>query len=102
MRHLPRESNYVQAVGAETARWSDTEHLLAGIIDAVQVGNFYTQVIASNRQFREAPKAPKPFPRPGDKPERGNRVGDRKYTQAQMRKILDRWRTSPTETPEVT
>ena len=102
LTHLPRESSYVQAVGGERARWGDVEHLLAGVIDVVQIGNFYTQVLASNRQFKDAPKPPKPFMRPGDKPARtGKRVGDRSYTQAQMRAILDRWRKGTSTEPEV-
>ena len=91
LNHLPRESAYVQAVVGDTARWGDTEHLLAGLIDVVQVGNYYTQVLASNRQFKEAPKPPPVFPRPGDKPDRGKRPG-RTYTREQMREILDRRR----------
>jgi hypothetical protein len=99
LTHLPRESNYVQAVGGERARWSDTEHLLAGIIDAVQIGNFYTQVIASNRQFKDAPKPPQSFPRPGDKPvENGTRIGRGKgLPRAEMRILLDRWRAGKPE-----
>ena len=56
---------------------------------------------ASNRQLKDAPKPPKPFPRPGDKPAKGNRLGDRSYTKAQMRTILDRWRKGTSTEPEV-
>lgn len=102
LNHLPRDSAYVQAVGGSLVRWGEIEHLLATVIDVVQVGNFYTAVVASNRQIKDPPKPPKPFLRPGDKPARsGKRLGDRSYTKAQMRMILDRWRAGTKTEPEV-
>lgn len=96
LNHLPRESAYVQAVGGPLVRWGELEHLLAGIIDIVQVGNFYTQVLASNRHLKAEPKPPKPLPRPGvttpgETPKRARRP----YTQAEMKAVLDNWNEQP-------
>lgn len=88
LRYLPREAAYVQAVGGPATQWSATEHLLAGVIDVVQVGNYLT----TRAHFKGNPDPPKPVRRPGDRPERSNRLGNRSYTKDQMRKILDRWR----------
>lgn len=88
LSHLPRESAYIQAVSGERGRWGDTEHLLAGIIDLLRSGNYLTQ----RAHFKGDPPPPRPFRRPGDPPEPGQRLGDRSFTRAQMRKILDEWR----------
>jgi hypothetical protein len=101
LRYLPRESSFVQAVAGETARWGNTEHLLAGLIDVVQVGNYLTEVLASNRQIRGEPKPPKPIRRPGDNPDIARRPA-RSYTRAEMREILDRRRGVIDQTEEVT
>ena len=81
----------MQAVAGDAARWGDTEHLLAGLIEVGQVGNYLTEVLASNRQIRGEPKAPKPIRRPGDRPVIAERTA-RTYTREQMREILDRRR----------
>jgi hypothetical protein len=84
----------VGAAIGERALWGDIEHLLANLFDAVQVGNFYAEVMASGQQLKNnKPKASKPVRRPGDKAKRdGGRIGNRSYTPEQMRVILDKWR----------
>lgn len=100
LRHLPRDSAYVQAVNGERARWGDTEHLLAGIIDVLQAGNYLT----TRAHFKGNQQPPKPMRRPGDRPAvDGKRVGNRSRTNAEMAEILARWRagTNPAPPEEV-
>lgn len=98
LRHLPRESAYVQAVGGDTVRWGDSEHLLAGILDVVQIGNFYTQVLASDRRLKGDPKPPKPLERPGDRKKRAKAS----RTVAQIAGTLEAWREGRLEMTETT
>ena len=100
LRHLPRESSFVQAVGGDAARWSDSEHLLAGVIDVLQVGNYLT----TRAHFKGNPPKPKPIRRPGESTTSGPpKRAKRPYTQAEMKAVLDNWNEPPvtTETLEV-
>lgn len=98
LRYLPREASYVQAVAGPAARWGDTEHLLAGVIDVVNVGNYYTEIMASNRRLTGTPKPPKPIRRPDDAASvEATRSKKRAYTQEQMREVLDNWNEKPEE-----
>lgn len=95
LNHLPRESAYVQAVGGDRLKWGDTEHLLAGVIDQQQVTNY----LLTRANFKSNRAAPKPIRRPGDTLERdrsnGSTLGNRKYTETEMRRILDSWSDPP-------
>lgn len=95
LSHLPRESAYVQAVAGDTARWGDTEHLLAGVIDSIRVGNFYTAMAASNRRFKDPPSPPCPIPRPGDESARKRNAHG--YSQDQVNDLLAKWRSGDLE-----
>lgn len=86
LRHLPRESSYIQAVVGETARWSDTEHLLAGVFDLLQVANYLT----GSAHFKNKPSPPTPIARPGDKP--ALRMKPRtSYTLAELDRVRETW-----------
>ena len=78
----------MQAVNGPRAAWGDVEHLLAGIIDSVQVGNYLT----TRAHFKGDPAPPKPLRRPGDAPDRAVALGNRSRTRAEMAEILARWR----------
>lgn len=79
----------MQAVAGDAARWGETEHLLAGVIEAIQIGNLYGYVGASNYRFTAKPVPPKPIARPGAKSKR-KRTDSR--TQAQVDSVLAAWR----------
>lgn len=100
LTHLPRESAYVQAVVGDEVRWGATEHLLASLIDAIQVGNYMT----GRAHFKGNPSPPKQIRRPGDRPT--DRLGGRRvYTRDEMRDLLDHWGEGAVgtfETKEVT
>ena len=66
---LPPESRFVAKAG-DAGYWSVTDHLLANLIDAV---NLNTHVVTAANSKR-APKPPKPFPRPGKTRSRGQGV----------------------------
>lgn len=81
----------MQAVGGDTVRWGHVEHLLAGLIDAQQVGNYLT----AKAHFKGGPKTPKPLPRPGDKPSGQLKVKPRRtYTVEEYEKVRDAWAQS--------
>lgn len=58
LKHLPRESSFAQVQFGERVRWSDQEHLLALIADAIRVGNW-------QRQGDKRKPRPDSLPRPG-------------------------------------
>lgn len=60
LRHLPRDSHFVRAISGEIARWGESEHLLASILDALQLGNWQR----FKRWFKSAPEY-EPISRPG-------------------------------------
>ncbi len=82
--HLPRESAYALAVHGERARWGDTDYLLAHVVDALHVGNWQR----AKAHFKGSPKPPEPVRRPGHRPA-GARMGDRRFTPAELRKRLN-------------
>lgn len=86
--HLPRESSTVRAIAGERARWGDSEHLLADLIDAVQSLAWQHAWVHS----RKKPQRPKPHPRPGvDRPGE-RRFGRARMTIGQARRYLDRFK----------
>jgi hypothetical protein len=63
-RQLPQTSRTVCAVqgGAEYLGWDINTHLLAAVVDALQVSNYMFAKVNSKKRV----KAPVPVPRPGD------------------------------------
>lgn len=78
---LPRTSNFAHAVLGEAALWGPTDHLLAAVFDAVNVGNWQR---GGGRRQR-----PKPLQRPGR-----HTIGDRSMTPAQVDRLVERHRIS--------
>jgi hypothetical protein len=64
IRHLPRESALVRTLHGEAAEWGLTEHLLAGAVDELAVGNWLF-VAANSAEGADPPDRPRPVPRPG-------------------------------------
>lgn len=64
IRHLPREAALVRALHGDEADWGLTEHLLAGAVDELAVGNWLF-VSANSDEHAERPERPRPVPRPG-------------------------------------
>lgn len=89
LRHLPRESSFVQAIGGDRVRWGDVEHLLASVVDEQRVANWQYASAHSKRK----PKRPRFVHRPGMKQVDGNkqRFGSGARPIAEMRQILDNW-----------
>lgn len=77
LRHLPPESATWQAVAGPDAVWSTTDHLLALVVDVLQVANW-------QRAGDKRAKRPEPLPRPG-MPGRARRSA---LSPAQMRRRL--------------
>lgn len=71
----------------EAARWGDTEHLLADLIDLAQ-GQMW-QFASANSKKR--PKRPKPIRRPGIEPAGEKRMGTARMTVAEARAYMDRF-----------
>lgn len=83
--NLPRESRYAQATAGDQVQWGYTEHLLATVIDVLQVHNWqFASVHAKGRVEK-----PKPLQRPGVVPVNQRRFGSGRYTMAEMRVLLD-------------
>ena len=57
IRHLPREANLPRALYGDELAWGDTEHLLANVVDLLQVANWQRTDTKKN-------KPPTPMPRP--------------------------------------
>lgn len=81
LRHLPRDSSYLEAVVGPSARWSDAEYLLAQIVDGVQVSNYLAKV---GFRLTGEHRPPEPLARPGTV---RRRVGN-SMTPAELRKRL--------------
>jgi len=66
VKNLPRESRTVQKIVGERVSWGESEHLLASLIDAVQLNSW----IAANVYTPASKRSPVPerFPRPGTEP----------------------------------
>lgn len=62
VEHLPEDSATVAALrgGSEHPAWTSTAHLLASVVDAVQVNTWTTVAAHAKRR----PKPPTPLPRP--------------------------------------
>jgi hypothetical protein len=91
LRYLPKESAFKSATADERTRWGDVEHLLAGVLDAVQLGNYLT----TRAHFQGTPAVPKPILRPGERPAPEvdqQRRGTGNFTREQMAAILAAWR----------
>ena len=64
VQHLPRESALVRALHGDAAEWGLAEHLLAGAVDEIAVGNWLF-VSANSDEHADPPERPRPVPRPG-------------------------------------
>lgn len=64
IRHLPRESALARALHGDVVDWGLTEHLLAGVVDELAVGNWLF-VTANSPEHADPPERPRPVPRPG-------------------------------------
>lgn len=86
--HLPRESATVRAVVGERARWGESEHLLADVVDLMhaQLWQF------ASAHSKKRPKRPKPIRRPGVEQPGVTRIGKARMTQAEADNYLDRFR----------
>lgn len=63
----------MQAVVGPAAAWSDTEYLLAHLVDIAASHEWLTAITAAGRRLKKPPKTtPKPLPRPGDLPSAEN------------------------------
>ena len=86
IEQLPRESRFARVTIGEKARWGDTEHLLATVIDVLQISNWlYTSAHSKNR----VPQ-PQRLPRPGVvEVDNERRIGGgKRYTTTEMRGLL--------------
>lgn len=63
VRHLPHDSAIARAVHGEQADWGPVEHLLAGVIDRLEVANWQRANHGAKKAAQSKP--PKPMPRPG-------------------------------------
>lgn len=64
IKHLPRDSALVRALHGDVAEWGLAEHLLAGAVDELAVGNWLF-VAANSDENADVPERPRPVPRPG-------------------------------------
>jgi hypothetical protein len=64
IKHLPRDSALVGELHGDTAEWGLAEHLLAGAVDELAVGNWLF-VAANSDENADVPPRPRPVPRPG-------------------------------------
>lgn len=76
-RHAPHTSAIARSVHGEAAAWGPTEHLLATVIDVLQVGNW-------QRAGKKGSPRPKPITRPGDR----KRIGTTVLSLDAMDKLL--------------
>jgi len=63
LERMPWDSDYMRAREGERAEWGAVEHLLATVIDLLQVSNYQFSVANSKKSAK--PSKPDPFPRPG-------------------------------------
>lgn len=84
MTNAPADSAYRRSVlGADEAAWGVTEHLLATVVDALQVANWQR-----SKDGARGRGAPKPIPRPTDAPR--PRIGGTNRPPADARRMLAR------------
>lgn len=86
----------MQAVAGDAARWGSQEHLLAALIDSVNVSNY----LFARVHFKGNPNRPKPIRRPGEEIV-GRLGGKRTYTREEMRDMLDHWGEGAIDTLEI-
>jgi len=58
LKHSPRESAFVRSLAGDAALWSQTDHMLAAVVDQLAVVSWQLQ--GDKRAAR-----PQPLPRPG-------------------------------------
>jgi hypothetical protein len=80
--HLPRTSAFVKAVVPHAARWGETEHLLAELIDTT---------VAVNWHSKEGAPPPR-YKRPGEAEKEASALEQRKarYDERQRRRAAQR------------
>jgi hypothetical protein len=83
IRHLPLDSATARAQHGEAVAWSDTEHLLAGIVDLLAGANWQRAQAGSKNRIPR----PKPLPRPGQKPTE-RRYGSTNLSAENVKKLL--------------
>lgn len=64
VERLPVTSRTARAQHGETSSWGTVEHLLAGIVDRLEIGNWQRANAGVKKPNQTRP--PKPMPRPGD------------------------------------
>lgn len=82
VEHLPRQSAAAAEMVGEKSRWSDSEHLLAALVDLTQL-----HVWMASKDGAKNRNRPKPLRRPGQAPA-GRRFGRGRYTAAQLTEIF--------------
>jgi hypothetical protein len=87
VERLPRESCTVQTSAGDKARWGDVEHLIADVVDAVQMNSWLFAAANSKKN----PKLPKPLRRPGVDVVDSGHIGGKGHTVEEMRRMLDGW-----------
>lgn len=63
-QHLPREARVTRAIDEE-ATWGAQEHLLANVVDLLQLSN-WLYIAAHTGEKGRPPKKPEPLRRPGE------------------------------------
>ena len=86
VKHVPQSSALHRAVSGTDAMWGMTEHLLATIADALNMGNW--------QRGGGKGKRPGPIPRPGNDRKKTTKFGGgTTMTTAQAREWLDKRRS---------
>ncbi len=89
IEQLPEGCALTRSVNGERARWGETDHLLAVVIDLLQA-QLWQYASAHARGSRPAP--PKPYPRPGVVDPNERRFGTARMTLDEARAWRDRRR----------
>jgi hypothetical protein len=80
-------------VAGDQAEWGYVEHLLATVVDVLQIGNWmFASANSKNRVER-----PKPLTRPGIATEADSSRFGTPTTKAEMRALLSQWRAGSEE-----
>lgn len=88
LRALPRDSQVVGERLGEQARWGESEHLLADLVDLTQILLWQHASVHSKRRI----KRPKPVKRPGKDRPGEQRFGNARMSLAEARAYLDRFK----------